>query len=118
MALAPVALAPRTTLAGQVLSATGKPIEDASVEIYNADDTYETSVQTKADGAWAAGVDAGSYKVFFRANGYAFEYYNNKPTLATADVVGAGAHLGVTTLSKGSVVQGSITNVGGVPLGV
>ncbi|WP_297618769.1 carboxypeptidase-like regulatory domain-containing protein [Nocardioides sp.] len=115
--LAPVALAARATLAGQVVSPTGKAIEDATVEIYNAaDDTFETSARTKADGTWAVGVDAGSYKAFFAASGYAFEYYSNKPTLATADVVGAGANLGQVTLSRGSVVQGGIVNTSGAPL--
>ena len=52
----------------------------------------------------------------FSAPGYAFEFYSNKPTLATADVVGAGANLGQVTLSKGSVVQGGIVNTAGAPL--
>ncbi|PKH37705.1 hypothetical protein CXG46_20000 [Nocardioides alpinus] len=117
LALSPVALAARATLAGQVVSPTGKPIEDASIQIYNAaDDTFETSARTKADGTWAAGVDAGSYKAYFAASGYAFEYYSNKPTLATADVVGAGANLGQVTLSRGSVVQGGIVSAAGAPL--
>lgn len=115
--LAPVSLAARPTLAGQVLSPTGKPIEDATVQIFDAaDDTTETYASTKADGSWVAGVEPGSYKVRFSASGYAFEFYSNKPTLATADVVGAGANLGQVTLSKGSVVQGGIVNTAGAPL--
>lgn len=117
LALSPVALAARATLAGQVVSPAGKPIEDARVEIYDAaDDTYAGSAWTKADGTWAIGVDAGSYKAYFAASGYAFEYYSNKPTLATADVVGAGANLGQVTLSRGSIVQGGVVNTAGVPL--
>lgn len=116
-ALAPVALAARPTLAGQVVTPSGKPVEDATVQIFNADDdTTETYAYTRADGTWAAGVDQGSYKVRFSASGYAFEFYSNKPTLATADVVGAGANLGQVTLSKGSVVQGGIVNTAGAPL--
>jgi len=116
-ALAPVALAARPTLAGQVVSPTGKPVEDAQVQIFDAaDDTTETYAYTRADGTWASGVDQGSYKVRFSAPGYAFEFYSNKPTLATADVVGAGANLGQVTLSKGSVVQGGIVNTAGAPL--
>ncbi|MDR7252063.1 protocatechuate 3,4-dioxygenase beta subunit [Nocardioides sp. BE266] len=115
--LAPVSLAARPTLAGQVISPSGKPIEDASIQVYNAaDGTTETFGSTRADGSWVVGVDPGSYKVRFSASGYAFEYYSNKATLATADVVGAGANLGQVTLSKGGVVQGGITNGAGVPL--
>ena len=116
-ALAPVALAARATLAGQVVSPAGKPIEDATVQVFDAsDDTSVTSTRTRADGTWATGVDQGSYKVRFSANGYAFEYYSNKATLETADVVGAGANLGQVTLSRGSVVQGGIVNTAGAPL--
>ncbi|WP_416954529.1 carboxypeptidase regulatory-like domain-containing protein [Nocardioides sp. T5] len=116
-ALAPVALAARPTLAGQVVTPSGKPVEDAQIQIFDAaDDTTAGYAYTRADGTWAAGVDQGSYKVRFSAQGYAFEFYSNKPTLATADVVGAGANLGQVTLSKGSIVQGGIVNPAGVPL--
>ncbi|CUR57661.1 putative exported carboxypeptidase [metagenome] len=115
--LAPVSLAPRFTLSGQVVSGLGKPIEDARVEIYNATDgTFEGSARTRADGTWAAGVDAGTFKASFEADGYAFEYYNNKTDLASADVVGAGTNLGQVVLSRGSVVQGTVTNPTGGPL--
>ena len=50
---------------------------------------------------------------------YAAEYYNNKPTLATADVVtvgAAGANLGPVTLTEGAVITGRITSPTGAPL--
>ena len=116
-ALAPVSLAARATLSGQVVTAAGKPIDDASVRVYDAtDNTQVTSVRTRPDGTWVAGVDAGSYKTYFSATGYAFEYYNNKPSLATADVVGAGANLGQVVLTRGGVVQGTVVNQAGAPL--
>jgi len=117
LALAPVSLAARTTLAGQVVAPSGKPIEDAQVQVYNADTGSTVAyAYTKADGTWAAGVDAGAYKVRFSASGYAFEYYSNQSTLAAADAVVAGANLGQVTLSRGSVVQGGIVNAAGAPL--
>lgn len=117
-ALAPVSLATRPLLTGQVVDAKGRPIKDAFVEVTDA--TSNASVDfatTRADGTWAAGVTAGgSYKVEFSASGYAFEYYNNKSTLAAADAVPAGSNLGVTALSRGSIVTGVVTNEAGVPL--
>ncbi len=116
-ALAPVSLAARQTLGGQVVSDGGKPVEGATVEVYNAaDGTLEARAETRADGAWVAGVDAGDYKVLFRASGFAFEYYNNKATIAAADAVPAGTSLGQTVLSRGGVVQGVVTNPQGAPL--
>ncbi len=115
--LAPVSLAARFTLTGQVVSANGRPIENAEVQIFNAtDDSTEGWARTRADGTWVAGVDAGTFKARFEANGYAFEYYNNKADLATADVVGAGTNLGQVVLSRGSAVQGVVTNPTGGPL--
>ncbi|KRE97255.1 hypothetical protein ASG76_00545 [Nocardioides sp. Soil774] len=115
--LAPVALAARPTLSGQVVTPTGKPVEDALVRIYDAAaGTSTTSTRTRADGSWAVGVAAGNYKAYFEASGYAFEYYNNKPSLAAADVVAAGANLGQVVLSRGSVVQGTVVNAANAPL--
>jgi hypothetical protein len=115
--LAPVSLAARPTLSGQVLSPSGRPIEDARVEIFNAaDNTPRTTTWTRADGTWAVGVDAGTYKAYFQADGYAFEYFNNKPNLALADAVAAGSSLGQVTLSRGSVIQGQVVNHTSAPL--
>lgn len=116
-ALAPVALAARPTLSGQVVSATGRPIEDARVTVYDvATSSPRTTVYTRADGSWVAGVDPGDYKAYFSADGYAFEYFNNKATLASADAVAAGTNLGQVALSRGGVVQGTVTNTAGAPL--
>lgn len=116
-ALAPVALAARPTLSGQVISPTGRPIEDARVTVYDvATSSPRATVLTRADGSWVAGVEPGDYKALFSADGYAFEYFNNKPTLESADAVPAGANLGQVTLSRGSVVQGTVTSTGGAPL--
>jgi protocatechuate 3,4-dioxygenase beta subunit len=116
-ALAPVALAARPTLSGQVVSPTGRPIEDARVTIYDAATSApRTTVVTRADGSWVAGVDPGDYKAYFSASGYAFEYFSNKATLASADAVAAGTNVGQVALSRGGVVQGTVTNTDGAPL--
>lgn len=117
-ALAPVSLATRPLLTGKVVDAKGVPVKDASVTVYDAATNARLrTVFTRADGAWVAGVAAGTtYKVEFAGNGYASEFYNNKATLASADPVAPGSDLGVTALSRGSIVSGVVTGVGGVPL--
>lgn len=117
-ALAPVALATRPLLTGKVVDAKGVPIKNASVTVYDAATNNRlTSVSTRADGAWVAGVSTGStYKVEFSGNGYAAEFYNNKATLASADPVAPGSDLGLTALSRGSIVTGVVTGAAGVPL--
>ena len=111
LALAPVVLAPKPAITGVVLDASGQPAPNARVEAYDAaNGYYENSVDARADGTFAIGVDAGTYKIRAMADGLAVEYYNNKPTLETADAVPAGAALDPIILSEGSVVAGRVAN--------
>lgn len=118
-ALAPVALAPRPVISGQVVAA-GRVVEDQRVEILDATDgSPVTSGSTRPDGTFVIGVEPGTYKVNFPANRYAGEYFNNKPTLETADVVtvgASGANLGQIALTRGADVTGRITAPSGAPL--
>ena len=118
--LAPVSLASRPLLTGLVVSPTGRPVEGAQVALYNAaTNTPSDYYSTNKAGAFAFGVEPGSYKVGISGGGFASEFYNNKPTVETADpiAVGAGgASVGQIVLSEGSVVTGRITGAGGAPL--
>ncbi|NPD03962.1 carboxypeptidase regulatory-like domain-containing protein [Nocardioides sp. zg-1308] len=118
--LAPVSLVAAPTLSGQVVAPDGKPIEDASVSLYREGDTFPfRSFSTNSQGGFAFGVPAGSYKLSFAASGYAPEFFNNKPDLASADLVAVGAGgagVGQVVLTEGSVVAGRVTGPGGVPL--
>jgi protocatechuate 3,4-dioxygenase beta subunit len=119
-ALAPVSLAARPLLTGVVVSPTGRPVENASVTLYDAaTNTARDYYSTNRAGAFAFGVEPGSYKVRVSASGFAAEFYNNKPTVETADpiAVGAGgASAGQIVLSEGSVVTGRVTSAAGAPL--
>lgn len=118
--LAPVALAPAPTVHGQVLSPTGRAIPNANISLFKAADGAPAgSTQSRPDGSFAINAVPGDYKVYFAGGQYAAEYYNNKPTLATADVVtvgAAGANLGPVTLTEGAVITGRITSPTGSPL--
>jgi hypothetical protein len=81
---------------GQVTAAGSGPLADVEVQIYSADGQLVTSTITDASGNYLTpGLAPGSYKLLFdpsqsaSATGYAYEYNNNKPTFALADLVAA-----------------------------
>lgn len=119
-ALAPVVLAARPSLSGQVVSPTGRPVEGVQVRLYDAvSNTQRDSTSTNETGGFAFGVELGNYKLGFSGAGYASEFFNNKPTVATADVIAVGAggaSSGQVTLSEGGAVTGRIIGVAGAPL--
>jgi hypothetical protein len=119
-ALAPVSLAARPSLSGQVISPNGRGVEGMQVTLYDAATNLPRDyASTNQTGGFAFGVEPGTYKLGFSGNGYATEFFNNKPTVETADVIAvpaAGASAGQVTVSEGSVVTGRVTGAGGAPL--
>lgn len=117
MTLAPVVLAARPAYVGQVLSPSGRPLEDASVQVL--DPTTGTTVasgRTRPDGTFRVAATAGQYKIRISGSGFSPEYYNNKATLAAADLVGLGGAdvgLGAITLQEGTTVTGKAANPAG-----
>ena len=119
-ALAPVSLAARPSLSGQVISPNGRGVQGTQVTLYDAaTNAPRDYASTNETGGFAFGVVPGTYKLGFSGNGYATEFFNNKPTVETADVIAvpaAGASAGQVTVSEGGVVTGRVTGVGGAPL--
>ncbi|PVG84463.1 hypothetical protein DDE18_02305 [Nocardioides gansuensis] len=118
--LDPVQLAPRPVATGQVLSPTGRPVS-AEVEVYDSTDgSFVDSVSTDEDGVFKFGVAEGSYKVLIDPDHtFVAEWWNNKPSLETADLVtvgAAGANFGVITVTRGGSINGRVTNAAGAPL--
>ncbi|KQW47444.1 hypothetical protein ASC77_13355 [Nocardioides sp. Root1257] len=85
---------------GTVTAPGGAPIADATVTVYQPDGGFFDEVgsdQTAADGTYSiGGLATGAYRLGFEATGYLSEYWNDKPTVETADAV--------------AVVQGSTTS--------
>jgi protocatechuate 3,4-dioxygenase beta subunit len=118
-------LAPAATISGTVTDADGKPLPQFSVGVWEADNTsalpdYQVS-SVAPDGKYSVpGLAAGSYKVGFtdHATGVSFdpandreyvsEYWNDKPTLATANslTVAEGA---TATSTNATLVKKSAT---------
>jgi 5-hydroxyisourate hydrolase-like protein (transthyretin family) len=121
------------TLGGQItgrVTATdgGGPLEDVWVDAYDSNGNYVSDGETGATGVYTiAGLPAGNYRLEFYPSSsgvsaaYLSEYYNNRPTLATADPVSVTLG-GMTSninavLSRGGQITGQITAAdGGAPL--
>lgn len=111
------------TVTGTVATTDGRPVRNASVTAYAADDGAPlASDSTNASGAFSIGAQEA---VKLRFSGYhpvtgkslATEYYSDKADLATADAVVPGASVGTVTLAPGGSISGRVvSDAAGVPL--
>ena len=99
-----------SSISGQVrLLSTGDGVVGVSVDAFDQSDTTApvATTATDASGAFHVGsLPAGSYKLRFRAAGFAEVWYPTAPTDATAELV---------TLAAGQDTKGLVVLVGGVP---
>jgi len=118
--LAPVALAARPAFTGQVVSPSGRPVENASVAALDpTSGSTLNSVATRPDGTFRLGAPAGTYKIRVTSGRFATEYYDNQPTLEAAAPVTLGAGdvpLSTIALQAGTTVTGRVTNAAGAGL--
>lgn len=120
---APVALGAWTVdqpyVLGTVTNAAGKPLSGASVYVYDAQ-TNSTIGNSSADvrGSYKIPAPATPIKIAFAANGYAYEFFNDKGSFADAEPItatGAGTLLNVV-LTPGGSISGQVTSDAGAPL--
>lgn len=119
-------LVPGAQFGGQVLNEDGIGIQHAQVQVYNSQGNNVANSYTDASGVFTTtpGLTAGSYRLFVQAPGgqpYLSEYYNNKPTLETAEVLTVttpGLVSGINAvLARGAQISGRVTSaVTGLPL--
>jgi len=120
-ALRDAVLASGGTIAGTVTGDGGTALKDAVVAAYTSTGTFVTSATTSAAGAYELpAVPAGDYRVLFvgpTGSTYVSEYYDDKPSLATADPVSVTAGrqtAGIDArLSTGSRITGRVTDGAG-----
>ena len=115
-------------ISGQVTAAGGAPIQNVRVYAYSstttADWDYVASGSTTASGIYTiTNLAQGTYYLKFDPSGlnYLTEYYNDKPTLASADAISVTLNSVVpninAVLRNASKITGRVTAVGsGVPL--
>lgn len=110
------------TVTGKVATIDGRPVRDASVRAYAADDSsLLADTTTDSSGAFTIGA---TEAVKLRFSGYdpvtekslATEYYSDKADLATADAVAPGTGVGTITLAPGGSISGRVTSDAGAPL--
>lgn len=107
---------------GTVTEFGGGALENVQVQVYGSNGEIVSSIFTKAAGVYEAeDLAEGDYKVKFSdAPAFAVQYYNNQPSLASANLVfvkegetkeGIGA-----VLKKPGKISGRVTNASGKPV--
>jgi uncharacterized protein YfaS (alpha-2-macroglobulin family) len=99
-------------------AASPVPLANVCVNVLTTSGSFVTGAVTPASGQYSiAGLPVGSYKVQFGdcgSAGYVLQYYNNKPSLATANVVSVAAASTVAGISAkmvpGGKISGTVTN--------
>lgn len=125
---APTATVANTTLSkggrffGAITSSGGQALADVEVRVYTGAGELAATALSDEKGLYATpGLAPGSYALLFRpvgagAAGNAFEYYSNRATLATADLLAApspGAQTQISAvLAAGSAISGHVALAG------
>ncbi|WP_457191243.1 carboxypeptidase-like regulatory domain-containing protein [Nocardioides sp. P5_E3] len=110
------------TVFGTVTTTDGRPVDNASVQAYAADDNALLAGDTtNSTGTFRIGA---TEAVKLRFSGYdpktkkslAMEYYSDKADLASADAVAPGTNVGTITLAPGGSISGRVTSDAGAAL--
>ena len=111
------------TITGTLTDESGEPLPEGCVDAFDADGHYADGDGTDASGAFRLSVGGGDYALRFTdcgSGGYATEWYSDKPTEETADVVSVaeGAETsGIdAALAVGGAITGTVTDDAGDPL--
>lgn len=124
--LAPWTIERRPSVVGSVITNDGRPIRYATVFAYDAATGFSAGqAQSDASGAFRLVTSTASVKLQFSGSDpstgkeLASEYYNDKPTLASADAVAptaAGTNVGVVGLATAGSISGRVTTEAGAPI--
>jgi Carboxypeptidase regulatory-like domain len=115
---------PVTKISGTVTSVGGTPVPNMPVPLRTADGTVTGApVITDANGHYTHNLPPGNYKVEFGfgvndAASACGEFFNDKPDLASADVINVASGTTVTANAqiKCSAISGTVTGPTGAPL--
>ncbi|MBD3923466.1 carboxypeptidase regulatory-like domain-containing protein [Nocardioides cavernae] len=110
------------TVTGTVTTTDGRPVDNASVVAYAADDNATLATYTtNSTGGFRIGA---TEAVKLQFSGYdpktkkslAMEYYSDKADIASADAVAPGTSVGTVTLAPGGSIAGRVTSDAGAAL--
>jgi hypothetical protein len=112
-------LAEGGSISGSVQTDNGTPIYGAHVIAYDSSDQMVDDAWTSDNGSYTVGnnISPGDYRISADADGYFSEYYNDKPDLASADlvtIIGTSKILDkVFSLTAGGSISGFVYEEGG-----
>jgi 5-hydroxyisourate hydrolase-like protein (transthyretin family) len=117
-------LDPGARFSGQVSGVGGGGLSGVSVSVYDAAGQRVASAYSDATGVYTTspGLPSGSYRIQFdRAYGFLSSFYNDKPTLETADAIAVTApelRTGINAvLARGGAINGKVSDAAtGLPL--
>ncbi len=113
------------SISGTVTDSNGQPLQDVYVQSYIPDAGWGAGGFTDANGHYSIQrLAAGAYKVGFTntasSGNFLSEYYNDKPDLNSADLVGVtqgSDTAGIdASLAAGGSISGTVTDANGQPL--
>lgn len=110
------------SVTGVVTTFDGRPVSNAVVSAYAADDnSFVGQDTTNAAGAFRVRAPENVKLQFFGSHpvtnkSLASEWFNDKSDIASADPVGPGADVGNVVLAPGGSIAGRITSEAGAPL--
>ena len=110
------------TITGTVAdAATSGPLADAEVYAFMPEGDGDAVTSVDAGGEFTlTGLAPGEWVVQYSADGYVGEFYDDRPTAATADRIPVTAGSTATAdaaLAKATTMSGTVTGAGGAPLG-
>lgn len=118
-------IGPTGTIAGVVTDeSTNLPLENVTVFFLNTNASKHEIVYTNSNGEFSKSLVEGNYKIKFYKRGYYPEFYDNKTSIDSADIVSVVANTTVTiTASLAKVpppvtynISGSVLDSNGVPV--
>lgn len=104
-------LRPNSSIIGNVLDQVGDPISNLCIVAYNENGSFAGSAYTDATGNYTLWARAGNLRLLFGCYSsiVVTEYYNDKPDLASADVIALAPYEHLTGIDAVIVRKGSIT---------
>jgi len=109
-------------ISGKVTDGIGNGLENIHVKIYDQNSNHVNNAWTDSSGNYTADcLNEGNYRIFFdtsQTEYYVSEWYNDKDSFNTADLVSVTAGsttTGIdTVLEEGGGIKGKITNISGI----
>ncbi len=121
--LGDVALDIGAIVTGRVTNSSGTALANVFVYGYDSEGRYCSSVRTDGSGNYSLSrVPVGGAKLSFSRSGYAFEYYNDRPSFGSGDLLATQSGGTIPNIdaqpTNGGMISGNVSNGQGTGLTV